>query len=254
MSKKSTKEEFINRAKIVHNSTYDYSKVNYINNKTKVTITCEIHGDFEQRPDNHIGLKQGCMRCKAESLTIRLSKRLEDFIKQASKVHKNIYDYSQTNYTKSTEKINIICVKHGVFIQEANSHLKGHGCPKCGLNIKLPVELRLLTKRTKGVIQQSFLRKAFSKTSRTFKILGCTWEDFKVHLENNDYGFTIYQKGLDLDHIVPISSAKTEEEVYLLNHWSNFQLLPSEYNRNIKKGKPFDKLDFEKWLKINSEI
>jgi hypothetical protein len=253
MSKKATTQEFIEKAKGVHSDKYDYSKVNYVNNKTKVTITCRIHGDFEQRPDNHIGLMQGCMKCKADYLSLTLTNNLSSFIERANIVHKNKYNYSKTQYTKSIDKVNIICVKHGNFIQEANSHLRGHGCPKCGLNIKLPIELRGLVKRTKGTIQQAFLRKSFLKTSKTFTILNCTWEEFKIHLEDNDYGFIINQKGLDLDHIIPISSAKTEEDVYKLNHWSNFQLLPEEYNRNIKKGKPFDKLDFEKWLKIKNK-
>ena len=50
MSKKLTTEEFIEKSKEVHNEKYDYSKVNYINNRTKVCIICPIHGEFLQRP------------------------------------------------------------------------------------------------------------------------------------------------------------------------------------------------------------
>jgi 5-methylcytosine-specific restriction endonuclease McrA len=45
-----------------------------------------------------------------------------------------------------------------------------------------------------------------------------------------------YNCSWDLDHIVPISYAKTEEEIYILNHWSNFQPLCSKINRDIKKA------------------
>jgi hypothetical protein len=45
--KKLTKEEFIQRALLIHNNKYLYDKVNYINTQTKVIITCPIHGDFE---------------------------------------------------------------------------------------------------------------------------------------------------------------------------------------------------------------
>jgi len=254
MSKRTTTQEFISKAKKVHGDKYDYSSVQYVNNKSKILITCKIHGDFEQRPDNHIGLGQGCMRCKADHLALKSTKNQFNFLEKAKIIHKNKYDYSKTKYTKSIEKINIICPEHGSFLQEANSHLKGHGCPKCGLNIKLPVELRLLCKRTKGVIQQAFLRKSFLKQSKTYELLGCTWEDFKKHLENNPYGFKICQADLDLDHIIPICSAKTKEEVILLNNWTNFQLLPSKYNRNIKKDKPFDKRNFREWLKLKKDI
>ena len=59
--KKST-EDFIKKAIIVHGYKYDYSKVEYINNKTKVTIICPIHGDFMQKAERHLE-GQGCSKC-----------------------------------------------------------------------------------------------------------------------------------------------------------------------------------------------
>ena len=63
--KKSTKEEFIEKANKIHNNKYDYSIINYINNKTEIEIICTEHGIFKQRPDAHIGQNQGChnIRC-----------------------------------------------------------------------------------------------------------------------------------------------------------------------------------------------
>lgn len=55
------------------------------------------------------------------------------FIKRASIVHSNKYIYSKTNYTKSNNKVIITCPVHGDFVQEANSHLQGIGCRKCGI-------------------------------------------------------------------------------------------------------------------------
>ena len=46
--------EFIKKAKEKHGDRYDYSKVHYINAKTKILITCKIHGDFNQTPCNHL--------------------------------------------------------------------------------------------------------------------------------------------------------------------------------------------------------
>ena len=51
--KRLTTEEFIKRSKEIHGNRYDYSKTRYINKRTKVTITCPIHGDFEQNPKKH---------------------------------------------------------------------------------------------------------------------------------------------------------------------------------------------------------
>ena len=53
------------------------------------------------------------------------------YINEASEKHNNFYDYSLVDYTKGTDKISIICPKHGVFIQRAKDHIAGGGCPKC---------------------------------------------------------------------------------------------------------------------------
>lgn len=54
--------EFIKRVNSVHNNYYIYDKTNYINIRTKVLITCPIHGDFFQNPQKHIS-GQGCTSC-----------------------------------------------------------------------------------------------------------------------------------------------------------------------------------------------
>lgn len=56
------KEEFINRAQAIHGDKYDYSLVEYVNNRKKVKIICPVHGVFEQTPTNHRH-GQGCPRC-----------------------------------------------------------------------------------------------------------------------------------------------------------------------------------------------
>ena len=62
MSKKLTTEEFIQNAKQIHNDKYNYSKVNYNGNKTKVCIICPEHGEFYQSPNNHLK-PHGCSKC-----------------------------------------------------------------------------------------------------------------------------------------------------------------------------------------------
>ena len=57
----------------------------------------------------------------------------ERLINESNKTHNNKYDYSQTIYSKSTQKIKIICQSHGLFEQAPYSHLRGHGCKKCGV-------------------------------------------------------------------------------------------------------------------------
>ena len=56
----------------------------------------------------------------------------EKFIEKARAVHGDTYDYSKTQYVRSTEKVCITCPEHGDFWQVPTSHLRGVGCPKCG--------------------------------------------------------------------------------------------------------------------------
>lgn len=60
--KRSSTEEFIEKAKSVHGDKYDYSKVEYVNSNTNVEIICNTHGSFYQKPLNHLN-GQGCPKC-----------------------------------------------------------------------------------------------------------------------------------------------------------------------------------------------
>lgn len=71
--------EFIKNAKLIHDETYDYSLVEYINNRIKVKIICNKHGIFEQAPSNHISKKQGCPKCQCKS---KGEKEINDFLTQ----------------------------------------------------------------------------------------------------------------------------------------------------------------------------
>ena len=127
---KLTTEEFITKAKAVHGDRYDYSKVKYINNQTKVCIICPIHGDFIQRPLDHIK-GSGCPECgKVKNVESR-RKTTDHFIDEARKVHGDKYDYSNVNYESMSKKVCIICKEHGEFWQTPYTHLNGHGCSKC---------------------------------------------------------------------------------------------------------------------------
>jgi hypothetical protein len=130
MTKKLTTEQFIERARLIHGFTYDYSNTNYINNRTKITIVCPTHGAFIQLPSSHL---QGnkCKQCYNERISIEYTMQLSDFVDRANTIHNNKYDYGNSQYTHSQQKIEIICSLHGSFFQVPANHLKGQGCPKC---------------------------------------------------------------------------------------------------------------------------
>jgi very-short-patch-repair endonuclease len=118
---------FINKASTIHDNTYDYSKVNYINADTPVIIVCKEHGEFNQIPDFHVNKKCGCPKC-----CISYKKNTLEFIEKANKIHNNKYNYSKVHYVNNKNQIIIICKKHGEFKQTPDIHLhKKCGCPSC---------------------------------------------------------------------------------------------------------------------------
>ena len=125
-----TTEEFIQKAQTVHGNRYDYSKVEYVNKKTKVCIVCSKHGEFTQSPQKHLS-GQGCIKCHHTSLSKRFNLGRERFIEKAMAVHNGFYDYSAVEYINSHTHVQITCPIHGAFPQDPASHLKGHGCPIC---------------------------------------------------------------------------------------------------------------------------
>lgn len=131
MVKRKTLNEVIQHFKKIHGNKYDYSKVEYKNNKTKVCIICPIHGEFWQTPLNHMQY-HGCPKCAKSG--VKPSE--EEFIKRCKKIHNNKYDYSKVEYKNSHLKICITCKKHGDFFQFPYDHLNGCGCPKCANDIK----------------------------------------------------------------------------------------------------------------------
>ncbi|MEY3359581.1 MAG: hypothetical protein RI923_841 [Pseudomonadota bacterium] len=126
------KSEFLEKARKVHGDKYDYSRVDYINSKSKIEVICPEHGVFKQIPGNHLNSAQGCPKCAGVML-----KTTSEFISEAFKVHGEKYDYSKVNYLRSRNEVEIICREHGAFLQQPQVHLRGNGCSKCSGKEKL---------------------------------------------------------------------------------------------------------------------
>jgi very-short-patch-repair endonuclease len=127
LNRRSTAEEFVTKASIVHGNRYTYHLVEYLNNKTKVAITCQAHGEFLMTPHNHLGGK-GCPKC---SIYIT-GKTKDNFIREASEVHGHKYDYSKVEYVNCRTKVTVVCQHHGDFEITPTHHIHiKNGCPKC---------------------------------------------------------------------------------------------------------------------------
>ena len=167
MSKKYTTETFIAKAKEIHGDKYDYSDVVYKSTKEKVCIICPKHGQFWQVAYEHLH-GSGCKKCAMEQLFSKKTKSIDKFIEEAKRIHGNKYDYSKVKYKGAHKKVRVICPTHGEFEQEAIAHLRGQGCPKCGI--------------TKNTISRSKKLKDFIDEAN--KIHECKYDYSKVKYIN----------------------------------------------------------------------
>jgi hypothetical protein len=93
-------------------------------------------------------------------------------------------------------------------------------------------------------ILKAFRKRGFNKNSSTQIILGCTFEEFMVYLESKFEPWMNWDNrglyngepnyGWDIDHIIPLSSVNTIEDIVKLNHYTNLQPLCSYINRDVK--------------------
>ena len=126
-----TTNEYITIVQKIHNNYYTYEKTNYLKSKAKITVTCPIHGDFEQIAADHKN-GSGCPKCKAINQAKRQYSSSKTFIEKADLVHSGKYTYSECKYVNSKQKVTITCSIHGNFDQTPKDHLQGKGCPICG--------------------------------------------------------------------------------------------------------------------------
>jgi hypothetical protein len=174
-------------------------------------------------------------------------------------IREKIKEYNIKNKELISEKMKIYCINNKDKIKSYNySYRRNNKSIILNRNrnytknrIKIDIVFKL-KENIRTSIGNSFRNFGYSKKSRTHEILGCSFEEFKLHLESKfEYWMCWDNKGLyngdlsygwDIDHIIPISSATNEEELIKLNHYTNLQPLCSYVNRNIKR----DKIDYEK--------
>jgi hypothetical protein len=189
-----------------------YMKTYYLENKEKVKETSK------RFKDNNPGYFEYWHQCNIEK----------------------VKEYHQQYHQDNKEKANTAS-KQWVSNNKAR-------CNKSTKQRKQADPLFKLKSNIRTLILIAFNNKNHRKKSKTVDILGCSFEEFKQHLESqfepwmtwdNRGGKEVLGPNMtwDLDHIIPVSSAITEEELIKLNHYTNFQPLCSYQNRFVKKDK-----------------
>ena len=137
--------QFVEESRAKHGDFYDYSQVRYLNTRTKVTLICPDHGNFEITPGHHL-MGVGCGKCFEE----RRGHSQDAILVKFRKVHGDRYSYDKVVYSRIDKQVTIVCSTHGDFQQTPAVHLRGCGCAQCALE-------------QQGLTTKDFIVKAKSK-------------------------------------------------------------------------------------------
>ncbi len=142
MPKRLTTEEFIERANKRFGDVCDFSKSEYIDADTEVTVTCRIHGDYRKPARTFIyangRAKHGCPQCAKESRDAANARQRDlaktSFVERSIEKHGHRFSYDKFEYINAHTKGIVTCPEHGDFEVTPNDHAtKGRGCSKCFL-------------------------------------------------------------------------------------------------------------------------
>ena len=149
-----TNDDFITKANTIHKNIYTYDKTDYKSTRNKVIITCKIHGDFKQSPNDHLN-GCGCQKCSIGNYSKiciewlnNIMKKENIFIQHAENIGEKeiIINKKKLKFDGYCEKINTVYELHGCFF---------HGNPK----IYKSTDINPLTKKTFGELYDETIKR-----------------------------------------------------------------------------------------------
>ena len=231
MAEKLNTSTFKHKANIVHKGIFDYSSVEYINNRTKVTIICSIHGEFEQRPGAHLR-GQGCPECGSINTAAKRTLSTTDFIEISKTVHGDRYNYSNSICLGANKKVKVVCPIHGTFLQTPNDHLQGAGCPQCCISPTSKAEKEI----------NEYFQNIFETNSRKIispKEIDLFSKEYKFGIEYNGSQFHSYGNSIwsALDNLDKIDKFKHQYKTNLMEEkgLQLFYIQESDWKTNRKQ-------------------
>lgn len=194
-------------------------KVYYQNNKEKVL---ESRKKYHQKNIDKIKAKKAIYRDKTKD---KIKQKSKDYYAENKEI---INDKNRDYYVKNRQAVLDQCKKRAKLTRPILTIKQKHR--------RKTDPFYAFKTRICNLIRCSIYNKGYNKTSKTCEILGCTYDDFKTHIENQFVDGMSWENRSEwhLDHKHPISLAKDEQEVIKLNHYTNFQPLWAE--DNLRKG------------------
>ena len=234
----------------------------------KVCKKCNIEKDYESFPirkGSKDGYRSECRECT------KLYRKSKNYVYESSYSLEEKKEYNKQYIAKNKEKLSIrskiYYIENKTYICNRIKNNKNHEYQReYSKNYRIENKeyfkryryeyeiyrrntdsLYKLTSNIRTSISGSIKKNGYIKESKTTEIIGLSFKEFKIYLESrfeiwmnwDNYGKYNGQLnyGWDIDHIIPISSAETEIDIYKLNYYTNLQPLCSYTNRYIKKNK-----------------
>jgi hypothetical protein len=190
-------------------------------NNTKICSKCNIEQSIDsyyRRGNGFAGFCKSCYKLKAKIWASENKEKRKEINKR----------YIKNN----PEKYKLITKRSNEKSKERHRQWRKNNVVAYSREKRKSDNVFSLKVKIRNIILKSFYRNGFKKNSTTQEILKCTWGEFRIHIERQ------FQKGMTwdnrgewhIDHIVPLSSAKTEEDVIKLNHYTNLRPLWAKDN------------------------
>lgn len=216
----------------------------------KTCTKCKIEKpktEFHKSSTTKDGLYSSCAKCKTQSVKDRywkdpekykeksIKRRIEnpERVREIGRESDRKRQDAKSAYTKQYAKDNrekVLAIKRA-YNSRNNDRINEARRASRAEKFKND-HIAHMSHRIRGLVTTALRAKGKKKSSRTEEILGCTIEQFIVHLEKQ------FCKGMSwenrrkwhIDHILPMASAKTEEDVIKLNHFTNLRPLWAKDN------------------------
>ena len=215
----------------------------------KVCSSCKIEKDdlsFYKDKSSKSGLRSNCKDCN-KKYKIENSEKIREYSilyrEKNNERYKEYYKKYKEYYVKYKEEINLRRKEYyKKYKEEINLRRKEYY--KNSKN-REKSEFEKLSHCLRNSVYNAFKRNGYKKSSKTYEIIGISFEEFKLYIESKFEDWMTWENrglyngelnyGWDIDHIIPLSSAETEEDIIQLNHYTNLQPLCGYTNRHIKR-------------------
>jgi hypothetical protein len=175
-----TTTDFIEKANNIHNNLYSYEKTDYKKSRINIIITCKTHGDFSQRPNDHLS-GNGCQKCAMSGFS-KVSIRWLNYVAKKD----NIYIQHNDNIGEKKIKVNNTYIRFDGYCEDTNTVYEFlgdfyHGNP----NTYKSNDYNSLLKKTYGELYD----KTIQRNNLIIKLgynLVIIWESDFIKLEKNN--------------------------------------------------------------------